>query len=242
MFAFAYAWPWIGLGAAGLLVLLLFATDALRSDPGVSRWQDIVWLTWLATCAYLVHQFEEHGIDAHGAPYAFRGELCRTLGYPEPDTCPIPTAFITAVNISAVWLAGPASALLGRRWPAIALSFFSVPFVNLFAHFGPAVAMGAYNPGLVTAIALFAPLSLWTFRVALMRYRLGWRGVIATVMAGLLLHAILLASLQAYLFGAIGLGLLVVIQAVNGVLPAPVVLLLGGEAVRHGRRYAHRHI
>ena len=242
MFAFAYVWPWIGIGAAGLLVLLLFASDALRSDLAVSRWQDIVWLTWLATCAYLVHQFEEHGIDAQGAAYAFRGMLCATLGYPQPDTCAIPTAFITAVNVSAVWIAGPLSALLGRRWPAIALSFFSVPFVNLFAHAGPALARGAYNPGLLTAIVLFGPLSLWTFQVALARYRLGWRGVIATVLAGILLHAILLGSLRAYLGGAIGLDLLVVIQIINALLPMPVVLLLGGEAVRHGRRHAHRHI
>lgn len=242
MFAFAYVWPWIGLGAAGLLVLLLFATDGLRSDLSVSRWQDIVWLTWLATCAYLVHQFEEHGIDAQGAAYAFYGKLCVTLGFPQTGTCPIPTSFITAVNVSAVWLAGPLSALLGRRWPAIALSFFSVPFVNLFAHAGPAVVQGAYNPGLVTAIVLFAPLSLWTFSVALTRYGLGWRGVIATVVAGILLHAILLGSLKVYLAGAIGLDLLVVIQVINALLPMPVVLLLGGHAVRHGRRHAHRHI
>ena len=81
-----------------------------------------------------------------------------------------------------------------------------------------------------------APLSLWAFSGALTRYRLGWRGVIATVVAGILLHAILLGSLKAYLSGAIGLDLLIVIQVVNALLPAPVVLLLGGEAVRHGRR------
>lgn len=241
MFAFAYVWPWIGLGAAGLLVLLLL-TDALRSDLTVSRWRDIVWLTWLATCAYLVHQFEEHGIDAEGAAYAFYGKLCATLGYPQADACPIPVSFITAVNVSAVWLAGPLSALLGRRWPAIALSFFSVPFVNLFAHAGPAVVQGTYNPGLATAILFFAPLSLWAFSVALTRYRLGWRAVIATVVAGVVLHAVLLGSLKAYLAGAIGLDLLVVIQVANALLPMPVVLLLGGEAVRHGRRHPHRHI
>lgn len=223
MFAFAYVWPWIGLGAGGLLGLLL-CTDALRSDLSVSRWRDIVWLTWLATCAYLVHQFEEHGIDALGAAYAFRGSLCGVLGYPNPDTCPVPTAFVTSVNVCAVWFAGPVSALLGRRWPAIALSFFAVTAVNFLAHLAPAAAKAAYNPGLLTAILFFAPLSLWTFWIALSRYGLGWRGVVATIVAGFILHGILLGSLLAYLGGAIGLGLLVFIQIVNPVLPAPIVL------------------
>jgi Protein of unknown function with HXXEE motif len=242
MFAFAHVWPWIGLGAAGVLVLLLFATDSLRSDPGVSRWRDVAWLTWLATCAYLLHQFEEHGIDAQGAAYAFYGKLCTTMGLPQAGACPLPTAFITSVNVSAVWLAGPLSALLGRRWPALALSFFSVPFVNIFAHAGPAIVQGSYNPGLVTAIVLFAPLSLWTFSVALTRPGLGWRAVMATIVAGILLHAILLGSLKAYLNGSIGVDLLVVIQIVNALLPMPVMLLLGGHALRHGRGHAHRHV
>jgi hypothetical protein len=30
----------------------------------------------------------------------------------------------------------------------------------------------------------FVPLSLWAFHVALSRYRLGWRAVIATIVAG----------------------------------------------------------
>ena len=79
MFSFYLVWPYMGLGAALLLALLL-ATDALRSDLAVSRWQDLVWLAWLGTLAYLIHQFEEHGIDAQGATYAFRGEMCRNMG------------------------------------------------------------------------------------------------------------------------------------------------------------------
>ena len=50
MFAFAFVWPWIGLGAAGLLLILL-TTNVLRSDRSVTRWRDMTWLTWAATCA-----------------------------------------------------------------------------------------------------------------------------------------------------------------------------------------------
>ena len=141
MFAFYLVWPYIGLGAALLLALLL-TTDALRSDLTVSRWYDLVWLAWLGTLAYLIHQFEEHGIDALGATYAFRAEMCRNFGFPDVQACPLPFSFVTAVNISVVWVFGPATALLGRRRPELALAFFSVPFANTLMHVGPAVALG----------------------------------------------------------------------------------------------------
>ena len=105
MFAFAFVWPWIGLGAAGLLLILL-TTNALRADHPVTRWRDMTWLTWAAVCAYLVHQVEEHGIDAEGATYAFRGSLCAMLGFANPQVCAVPHPFITAVNVSAVWVGG----------------------------------------------------------------------------------------------------------------------------------------
>ncbi|MGH8432255.1 MAG: HXXEE domain-containing protein, partial [Solimonas sp.] len=126
MFAFDLVWPYMGLGMALLLALLLF-TDALRSDLSVSRWQDLVWLAWAGMLAYLIHQFEEHGIDAQGAVYAFRSDACRNFGFSDIHACPIPFSFITAVNISAVWLFGPATALLGRRRPELALAFFAIP-------------------------------------------------------------------------------------------------------------------
>lgn len=226
MFAFDLVWPYMGLGAALLLTLLL-ATDLLRSDRTVSRWRDIVWLAWAGTLAYLVHQFEEHGVDAQGAPYAFRGMLCANFGFADPKACAVPFSFITAVNVSVVWLAGPASALLGRRWPLVALSFFATPFVNLFAHLMPALFEWRYNPGLVTALVLFLPLSLWTFHVALVRYRLGWRAIAATVAGGIVLHAILMGSLAAYIAGRIGLVLLDAIQVINPAISALIVVRLG---------------
>jgi hypothetical protein len=235
MFAFAFVWPWIGLGAAGLLLILL-TTNALRGDRAVSRWRDMTWLTWAATCAYLVHQLEEHGIDAQGATYAFRGSLCAQLGFANPQTCPVPYSFITAVNVSAVWVAGPVSALLAARWPVIGLSFFAVPFVNLFAHLGPAIMTTSYNPGLLSAVALFLPLSVLAFAAAMTRYHLGFRAVLATIVAGVILHAVLIGSLLGYLRGNIGLDLLIAIQLANPVLSALIVVLGAGR--RSVRRFA----
>jgi hypothetical protein len=224
MFSFTYVWPYMGLGAALLLALLL-CTGALRSNLTVSRWRDIVWLAWAGTLAYLVHQFEEHGIDALGATYAFRSEMCRNFGFPDVQACPIPFSFVTAVNISVVWLFGPTAALLGRRRPELALAFFSVPLINTLMHIGPAVAQGGYNAGLLTAIAIFLPLSLWVFHIALSRYQLGWRAVIATIVAGVVYHTIMIGTAAAFVAGRMGVLALDIIQVVN---PALIFLIVAG--------------
>ncbi len=222
MLSFSHLWPWLGLLlAAGLIAGLSFGD--LRGDRTLGRAHDMVWLAWLATAAYLLHQFEEHGIDARGLPYAFRASLCGQFGFADVATCPIPEAFITAVNIPLVWLAGPASALLGRRWPAIALSYLGVPAINAVVHVGSAVATARYNPGLVTSALLFLPLSLWAFRVALRRSELGWRAVAATVCGGIVAHVVLMASLTAYVAGRLDEALLLAVQIVNPAIPMIVV-------------------
>jgi hypothetical protein len=235
MFAFAFVWPWIGLGAAGLLLILLM-TNVLRSDLSMTRWRDMTWLAWAGTCAYLVHQFEEHGIDALGAAYAFRANMCAQLGLGDPQTCAVPYSFITAVNVPLVWVAGPLSALLATRWPVIGLSLFAVPFANLVPHVVPAAATGHYNAGLVTGLLLFLPLSLIAFAAAMTRYHLGFRAVLATVVAGVVYHAIMVGTLLGYLRGSIALGPLLAIQIVNPFLSALIVVLGAGR--RDVRRFA----
>ncbi len=148
----------------------------------------------------------------------------------------MPVAFITAVNIAAIWVAGPLSALLAPRWPAIGLSFFAIPAANLFAHAVPALASQSYNPGLVTALALFLPLSLIAFAAAITRYHLGMRAVIATLFAGAVMHAILIGSLMSYVNGRFSLDTLLILQIANPLLSALLVVILSGRRVV--RRFA----
>jgi hypothetical protein len=68
---FDLAWPWIGLGAAAILLVLLFTTEKLRGNTLGPRWRDPVWLAWLIAAVYFVHNFEEYGIDALGEAHAF---------------------------------------------------------------------------------------------------------------------------------------------------------------------------
>ena len=228
MFAFAHVWPWISLGAAGALFLLL-TTNALRSDRGVSRWRDIAWLTWAGVLACLLHQFEEHGIDADGKAYAFRAFMCAEIGLPDPRTCPVPLSFITALNVATVWIAGPLSALLATRWPVIGLSFFAVPVAGLFAHLMPAAVLHSYNPGLVTALGLFLPLFLIVFSAAITRYHLGVRAIFATLLAGAMLHAVFRGSLLAFVNGQLDLDVLLLLLIASPLLSALTVAVLSGR-------------
>ena len=83
-------WPWLGLAISAALLLLLFTTNVLRSELGISRWRDPVWLSWLAPAAYMIHQTEEYGIDLYGQFFAFPNLLCMTFGQPPYPACSVP--------------------------------------------------------------------------------------------------------------------------------------------------------
>lgn len=74
---------------------------------------------------------------------------------------------------------------------------------------------------------LFVPLSLWAFHVALCRYRLGWRAVIATIAAGIVFHAIMIGSLPIFLAGRICVFVLDAIQVINPALILLIVMYFG---------------
>src|SRR5262249_893709 len=151
---------------AGIFLVLLLGTNLLRSNPKVSRFRDVYWLAWIGMPLYLVHQFEEHAVDALGRHYAFRGFLCTTLGFPDADPCPVPVSFMTAVEVGVVWVAIPLSVVAGRNRPLLALSVFATPIVNAAAHIVPAIARMQYNPGVLTAVTLFVLVSFWVMRTA----------------------------------------------------------------------------
>ena len=50
-----------------------------RSYDWLYRTRDIAWYKQIALPVYMVHQFEEHGIDLLGRHYAFQAILCNEL-------------------------------------------------------------------------------------------------------------------------------------------------------------------
>ena len=215
-------WSWAGLGAGIVLALLLFFTDFLRSRLDVSRWRDPVWIAWAATLAYLLHNFEEFGIDALGRAFHFPLGICQRFGYPSLETCPIPLSFFVAVNIPLIWIALPVAALWCRSNPAVGLTGSGLLLGNAIAHVGVLLAGAGYSSGTLTAALIFLPLSIWTFVTffgpgKLLRYPV----LIAILLVSLLLHGILIGLMLAFLNGAISTTALIIVQQLG-----PVLLLL----------------
>lgn len=219
---FDLVWPWIGLaGAAGLLVPLL-ATRRLQMPGAGSRWRDPVWLAWLSVAAYLVHQVEEYGVDALGRAHAFPDVFCATLGQPPFPGCIVPPILFPAVNVSLVWIVGPALAVLARRRPLVGMGIFAVMAVNAVVHVVPLIIGRGYTPGMATALLVFAPLCVWIGHACFGPGRLFSRRDLALMLAlGVVAHAVLMGSVLAFVRGLIGETALVALQFANAaVLPA----------------------
>ena len=222
---FAIIWPWIGLGAAAILLVLLVCGDGLQADRTISRWADMTWLTWLGLALTLLYQFEAHGLDLLGRPYALRGALCADLSYRDAITCPVPLGFITAANITGVWVVGLLAALLTLRWPLIGVSVFAIPLVNLFIHAGSAIGSARYMPGLGSALVLLAPLCLWVMVTVARRPGEGLLVLGLLAISSLVVLAIMLGSLWGFVRGFIGPLGLVIIQIPNAGIPLAVMSL-----------------
>jgi hypothetical protein len=215
---FDLAFPWIGLVGALVLLALLFGSKLLRSDPASPRWRDVGWLSWMAAVVYLLHNVEEYGVDLLGQRHAFPAALCALLRLPPYPDCPIHPSFFLAVNIPLFWVVGPIAALLGRRHPLIGLSLYSVIGINGLIHVLSAVLTGSYNPGLLTAVALFLPLSAWVGHACFGRNGLRYKAMALLVVWGIALHVILAGSLLLSVRGAISNTVLVGLQILNAAL------------------------
>ncbi len=206
--------PWIGLVAALLVLGLLFLTHRVQSNLARSRWRDRTWLSWLAVAVYLIHNVEEYGVDLLGQHHAFPPSMCATLGQPPFPLCSIPPAFFLAVNLPLFWVGTPVAAILSRRHPLVGLSIYGIIFVNALAHLGAFFQVG-YNPGALSALVLFLPLSIWVACVCFGRGELPLGGLILIVADALLLHIILIGSAKLFLSGLFGPSVLILIQVLN---------------------------
>jgi hypothetical protein len=209
--------PWIGSMAAVVVLVLLFSTNRLRSDLNQSRWRDRSWLSWLAVAIYLIHNIEEYGVDLLGQFHAFPHFMCAMLAQPPYPLCPIPAPFYLAVNLPLFWVGAPVAAILSRRHPIVGLSVYGVIFVNALTHIGAFVRAG-YNPGVLTALILFLPVSFWVARVCFGKHGLPYGGLAFIVVDGVFLHVVLMVSTILFLQGVIGRAALTGIQVLNAIL------------------------
>lgn len=228
MNALLFDWPFVGLALAVALLVYL----AVEPRPGavLSRWRDPSSLLPLLWPMYLVHQFEEHGIDLFGHRFAFLQSLCSFLGYAHGG-CPGDPAFIFAVNVVCCQAVFAMTFVFRRSRPLIAVCAWGTAVVNAVTHIGGSVSAGAYEPGLATSIALFVPVSFYVIRECLHAGVITRRQLLRMVATGGALHVTLIGSMMLRAHGVISHTALLVINAMNGVWP----LVFGTVGVRNDR-------
>lgn len=212
-----FDWPLVTPLAASALLVWSFTEQ--RAPGSGSRWHDPAFLLPLLWPMYLVHQFEEHGYDVHGNRFAFLGSMCHSLGFDSVSHCPADEPFIFAVNVIACPVAFLLPYVFRHTRPLLAAIPWGVPLINAWAHLATAAREGAYNPGLLTSVSLFLPLTFWVLRVLVQRKVIKPAHITWVAGSGVALHVVLIGSVQLRAHGWVNSAGLFVINAFNGLVP-----------------------
>jgi len=104
---------------------------------------------------YMLHQWEEHDADR------FRRFVNQNVAKGREALSP---AAVWAINVPGVWGVNLASFYLalegGVGWGLIAIY---LTLVNATVHILASLATRTYNPGVISAIALFLPVGIWSW-------------------------------------------------------------------------------
>ncbi|MBZ9817318.1 HXXEE domain-containing protein [Mesorhizobium sp. CA7] len=133
---------------AGFMAASLIAAAPVLSLPLP------VFLIFLHSPFYMVHQVEEHAGDRFrkfANENVFGGRDALTVA----SVLVINLPFVWGINLLALY----AAFLWGPAWGLVAPY---VMIVNALAHLVTSARLGKYNPGLVTSVILFLPLSVAT--------------------------------------------------------------------------------
>jgi len=120
-------------------------------------WNAALVVTFLQLPVYMLHQYEEHDDDR------FRLFINRILGQGSEVLTP---GAVFVINVPGVW--GVIVFALYLAWfinPGFGLIAVYLTLVNAVVHVVAAGVLRLYNPGLVTAILLFLPLSVYSLFV-----------------------------------------------------------------------------
>jgi len=171
-----FAFLWLPLGQHGFLYehwmklgtfmmpFLIFAALSFGSQLGPANIKSPKFIALALLCAYLIHQFEEHWIDVFGSVYAFQASVNAIIATltngPADPTRPLTAEGIFVINTSLVWLVGfiAIATAPNRVFPTLCMA--GIVLVNGLVHIAGALAFAAYNPGLLTSIAVFVPFSI----------------------------------------------------------------------------------
>lgn len=105
---------------------------------------------------YMLHQTEEHLW-----PGGFRQYTNAHVFESGRDDWPVDPGGVALVNIGYVWLPVAAAALFPQALRWLGLAWIGLTLINAVTHIATSLRFRSYNPGLVTAIVLFLPFTVW---------------------------------------------------------------------------------
>ncbi len=178
-------WPIFGLGFGVAILLFLLADWRENRIETIAKWH------WLLLAIYTLHQFEEHGVDLFGRAYYFITYANEFLALQGADAPQLTPSSLYQINTLTIWIGFAIAIWASQRftWPG----YFAAALVltNGLFHIGIALGRWEYNPGVMTALILFLPIS-WLYFKEVVRAK-GWPPVLIAIGFGIFGHLLLRA-------------------------------------------------
>lgn len=132
---------------------------------------------------YFVHQIEEHLW-----PGGFRQFTDAHVFHSGDDDWPVDIGGVALVNIGYVWLPVGFAVLFPEALRWVGLAWVGLTLINGVIHVVTTIRLRLYNPGLVTAIVLFLPFTLFVLDHDVARGALTSADVGLVALLGIVLH------------------------------------------------------
>lgn len=138
----------------------------------------------LLLIVYMVHQVEEHlwpgGFRQFANANIFRTGL---------DDWPVGRGGVAFVNVGLVWVPIALAVLAPESLRWVGLAWMGLTAVNAVIHIVTSIRLRvAFNPGVVTSVAIFLPFTFAFFRDRLASGAMSGTEVAVALVAGILLH------------------------------------------------------
>jgi len=168
---------WVYGGFLSAFILIGFGFVFLQTS------QLLLLLIYLHLPIYQIHQFEEHDRDR------FRIYINRELGGGLELLGP---GAVFVINIVGVWfLFAVLISLAFLISPGWGLGVIYATLINAVIHIASAIRSRCYNPGLVTSVILFLPLSVITSILSFQSVDINWVDQLAGLAIGVGLHLLI---------------------------------------------------
>jgi hypothetical protein len=132
---------------------------------------------YLVLVIAFIHTLEE---------YVWPGGFADWLRSDHPEFAHAVTpAWITHLLLLFWTIALTSAVIVGVRAPAFALSIPATMIVNALAHLAGSIKAGGYTPGVVTALLLCAPVSLYAYRLFMKSGRATIAAVVISAVLGI---------------------------------------------------------